>query len=663
MARKILLADDSVTAQNMGRKILADAGYEVVTVNNGSAALKKIAELKPDLVILDVYMPGYSGLEVCQRLKDSQESARIPVLLTVGKLEPFKPEEAHRVRAEGFIVKPFEASELLAALSKLEDKVVPRAEPSKPGRFARAIAAAEEAGRISRNDGAGDDKGWKSRISFPHEKTAEEKVADEAPVHNPVNRDLRTVVETAAEKTQDKPAAKKEEEEQPPAVETSVDVAALAPPGLPKDVTPEEVAAIAAAAAQIHLVAATTLDQQAGENAASMDSAAFAPAANLQPGAVPENQESAAGEAKPSETNREADEKSEESQDVPVTMAAANESMAAESTASASQGSSRWSAVAVALEAEEANISLDQEMQKAYAAFVAGETASANATALPTSAPPENFSAPAPAEAAAAEAERPVEALSSPDPAPVSQPAYAMSAEISEYGAPLAARSNTPAPDSFVAAEPANVADLASASISQPEAAFVAPIPAELSSPELQPEPSSGFAEPTNEPVVESVNPALQTASAPPELPPAPESESTIVQTTSSDDAFAPIVHTEIHPEPVPYQKEEHQEEQKEEPETVDVKTTAAAWASWRQIRDTDPKPAPAEPARQEFEAPVPVESAAMAVAAGAEQPIQETAAPPAENPSDVASIVDSVLADLRPRLMAEITRKMAEKK
>ncbi len=43
MARKILLADDSVTAQNMGRKILADAGYEVIAVNNGSAALKKIA--------------------------------------------------------------------------------------------------------------------------------------------------------------------------------------------------------------------------------------------------------------------------------------------------------------------------------------------------------------------------------------------------------------------------------------------------------------------------------------------------------------------------------------------------------------------------------------------------------------------------------------------
>ena len=123
MARRILLADDSVTAQNMGRRILSDAGYEVVTVNNGSAALKKIAEQKPDLIVLDVYMPGYGGLEVCQRVKENRETARIPVLLTVGKLEPFKPEEARRVRADAFIVKPFEASELLTALTKLEDKM------------------------------------------------------------------------------------------------------------------------------------------------------------------------------------------------------------------------------------------------------------------------------------------------------------------------------------------------------------------------------------------------------------------------------------------------------------------------------------------------------------------------------------------------------------
>src|SRR6185312_6224563 len=126
LARTVLLADDSVTAQNMGRRIMTDAGYEVITVNNGSAALKKVHESRPDLIVLDVYMPGYGGLEVCQRLKESGETMRIPVLLTVGKMEPFKVDEAKRVRADGHIVKPFEASELLAALTKLEDRIVPQ---------------------------------------------------------------------------------------------------------------------------------------------------------------------------------------------------------------------------------------------------------------------------------------------------------------------------------------------------------------------------------------------------------------------------------------------------------------------------------------------------------------------------------------------------------
>ncbi|HTS34739.1 MAG TPA: response regulator [Candidatus Solibacter sp.] len=249
MARKILLADDSVTAQNMGRKILADAGYEVLTVNNGSAALKKIAEAKPELIVLDVYMPGYSGLEVCQRLKETQETARIPVLLTVGKLEPFKPEEAKRVRADGFIVKPFEASELLSALSKLEDKIVPRQELSKPGRFARANAALDES-RHDKTVAAEDDSGWKNRIAFPSKKkkAAEEEPADDAAIYNAVNKDLRTVVDhqstAKAPETKPQPAGKETEDEH-------VRVAALVPEGLPKDVTPEEIAALAAAAAQV----------------------------------------------------------------------------------------------------------------------------------------------------------------------------------------------------------------------------------------------------------------------------------------------------------------------------------------------------------------------------------------------------------------------------
>ena len=228
MARRILLADDSVTAQNMGRRILTDAGYEVVTVNNGSAALKKIAENKPDLIVLDVYMPGYGGLEVCQRVKENPETRRIPVLLTVGKLEPFKADEARRVGADSFIIKPFEATELLTVLTKLEDKIVAQPQPQKSGRFAKALAAVEQSDRADR---FGDQEtGWKSRLIIPS-PNATPRAEEEAPA----------TVAAASRDPQEAEAVKPVEP--PHGFERPI------PAGLPADITPEEIAAIAAAAA------------------------------------------------------------------------------------------------------------------------------------------------------------------------------------------------------------------------------------------------------------------------------------------------------------------------------------------------------------------------------------------------------------------------------
>ena len=123
MSLKILLADDSLTAQNIGKKILTEAGYEVIAVSNGAQALKRIAADRPDLVVLDVYMPGYTGVELCERLRQGRETARTPVLLSVGKMEAFKPEEVTRVRADGLIVKPFEATELVAMVKKFAEKL------------------------------------------------------------------------------------------------------------------------------------------------------------------------------------------------------------------------------------------------------------------------------------------------------------------------------------------------------------------------------------------------------------------------------------------------------------------------------------------------------------------------------------------------------------
>ncbi len=217
MARKILLADDSVTAQNMGRKILADAGYDVVTVNNGSAALKRITEIKPDLIVLDVYMPGYSGLEVCQRLKDAAETAHIPILLTVGKLEPFKPEEARRVRADAHIVKPFEASELLTALTRLEDRMVPQPEGNTDA-----------------------DTGWKSRLRFPSKKKKEEPEPE--PQEVAAGATFRDFPDR-----QSKAGASEAFTVKAPLAEPEPELV----PDIPRDITPEELDALSALAAKL----------------------------------------------------------------------------------------------------------------------------------------------------------------------------------------------------------------------------------------------------------------------------------------------------------------------------------------------------------------------------------------------------------------------------
>src|SRR5258708_13708106 len=188
-------------------------------------------------------MAGYRGLEVCQRVKESPDTSRTPVLLTVGKLEPFKPEEAKRVRAEGFIVKPFEASELLSALSKLEDKIVPRGEASKSGRFARAIAAVEENSRYDKKAGADEDSGWKSRIAFPVKKQKSEEPDGNGPeIYNAMNKDLRTEVDLQPQELKEEVALTQEDR---------VDLSALAPEGFPKDVSPDEIPPLPAPAAHV----------------------------------------------------------------------------------------------------------------------------------------------------------------------------------------------------------------------------------------------------------------------------------------------------------------------------------------------------------------------------------------------------------------------------
>ncbi len=671
MARKILLADDSVTAQNMGRKILSDAGYEVIAVNNGSAALKKIAELKPDLVILDVYMPGYSGLEVCQRLKESQETARIPVLLSVGKLEPFKPDEAQRVRADAFIVKPFEASELLSALSKLEDKIVPRSEPSKPGRFARAMAAVEESGRGSAKEAGNDEtNGWKNRIAFPHEKPAEpeEKVADEASFYNPINRDLRTVMETPAEK------AEREAVQTVPTKAEAANPPAVAAAAVPfENVSPQEVAAIAAAVAHMKSadVAVETHPDGMSESAAaekvSLETAAVeaAPVDAAPVEAAPIGVKSTAAEPAAAAESRSEIKEKEKDSDAPATIAAGTES-----EIEIIKSDSCWSAVPVALDNAEASSSLEQEMREAYAAYSAYQNEPAgeapSVATVPQAEPVSEHCPPPVSQPEPVLTEAPVTAIATPEPEPIShagvQEVLQVPPSESQTGQPPETVMLTNSPVLVEKPELLQPESAPSDSLTEIASAVgfshVNPFP--VSDAAGDPSPIS-VEEPTPEPAVaetEVVGAANHEMPSPPQPPEGADPASPAIE--SSSQATAQILAAEM--------SGQNEAEQQAEPsayshpESEVVKNTAAAWATWRQIRDTSGTIAAADKSH-EIDTPQPPDSAAMAVAAGAEQIPQPTSLVENDSPADVASIVDSVLADLRPRLMEEISRKMAQKK
>lgn len=144
--RKLLLADDSVTIQKVVNLTFADEGIEVVAVGDGDAAMEKFVEFAPDLMLVDVNMPGMDGYRICEMIKQDAETAHIPVILLVGSFEPFDEEEAHRVGADGYLTKPFQSIRQLVGkvTSLLDSAAVPNAAVGKTGFDAETISGAGE---------------------------------------------------------------------------------------------------------------------------------------------------------------------------------------------------------------------------------------------------------------------------------------------------------------------------------------------------------------------------------------------------------------------------------------------------------------------------------------------------------------------------------------
>src|ERR1700739_1100973 len=97
---------------------LKDQGIDVIAVGNGEAAVRKISDLLPDLVLADVFMPVRNGYEVCQYVKADAALSHIPVILLVGAFDPLDEQEAQRVGADGVLKKPFVPPDPLISMVK-----------------------------------------------------------------------------------------------------------------------------------------------------------------------------------------------------------------------------------------------------------------------------------------------------------------------------------------------------------------------------------------------------------------------------------------------------------------------------------------------------------------------------------------------------------------
>ena len=115
----VLCVDDNEDMRLMEREILASAGHEVSLASDGLSALAAIQEREPDLLVLDLVMPGMSGIDVCRALKRNPFTARIPVLMLTARGDVEHKVAAFEAGADDYLAKPFDPRELRSRIVAL----------------------------------------------------------------------------------------------------------------------------------------------------------------------------------------------------------------------------------------------------------------------------------------------------------------------------------------------------------------------------------------------------------------------------------------------------------------------------------------------------------------------------------------------------------------
>jgi twitching motility two-component system response regulator PilH len=117
-AKTILMVEDSPTEMKLMQQALQGSGYNLVSAVDGEEALEKVAQQKPDVVLLDIILPRKNGFQVCRQLKSSPDTQNIKVILITSKTQETDRFWGMKQGADEYLMKPVTAEGLRASVAK-----------------------------------------------------------------------------------------------------------------------------------------------------------------------------------------------------------------------------------------------------------------------------------------------------------------------------------------------------------------------------------------------------------------------------------------------------------------------------------------------------------------------------------------------------------------
>ena len=113
MSELILIVEDEITTSQLVKMVLKKQGYRVLTTTTGPEALRIADDLMPDLILLDIVLPGMDGFQVCQYIRKNERTAQIPVIMFSGLDRPVDQRNAFSAGSDDYLTKPVKMADLL----------------------------------------------------------------------------------------------------------------------------------------------------------------------------------------------------------------------------------------------------------------------------------------------------------------------------------------------------------------------------------------------------------------------------------------------------------------------------------------------------------------------------------------------------------------------